>query len=74
MGRKKKDEPKTDREEMINFLNAFCENVAGHNTAWETMISNLSDQELEKFARLWAPAVEYALSRMEIYRIKEKWD
>ena len=55
-------------------MNNFCMEVSQHNTAWESMISNLSDTELEKFARLWAPAVEYAMSRMEIYRLHERYD
>ena len=77
MGREKKKAPKKDisnKEVVIGFINSFCESVRGHNTDWEMMISNLSDEELEKFARLWAPAVEYAMSRMEIYKIHERYD
>lgn len=73
MGKKIKKE-QTDSEKLIGFLSSFCNEVAGHNTDWEMMISKLTPDELEKFARLWAPAVEYAVSRMEIYRIKEKYD
>mgnify|MGYP007070349703 CR=1 FL=1 len=71
---KKKKEERTDREKLMDFLNQFCGEIHGHNTAWEGMINHLTDEELHKFARLWAPAVEYAMSRMEIYRLHERWD
>lgn len=71
---KKKDVKETKAESVIKFMSGFCTEVSQHNTAWEAMISGLTDEELEKFARLWAPAVEYAASRMEIYRIHERWD
>lgn len=74
MGKKKENKSKTKADELIGFMRGFCTEVYMHNTAWEAMISGLTDEELEKFARLWAPAVEYATSRMEIYRIHERWD
>lgn len=73
MGKKVKKE-QTNAEIVMNLISAFGNEVSRHNTAWEDMINNLSPEELEKFARLWTPAVEYAVSRMEIYRIKEKYD
>lgn len=72
--KKKKDVKDTNADSVISFMNNFCMEVSQHNTAWESMISNLSDDELEKFARLWAPAVEYAMLRMEIYRLHERYD
>lgn len=70
----KKKKEKTNAEIVMNLISAFGNEVSKHNTAWEGMINNLSPEELEKFARLWTPAVEYAVSRMEIYRLHERWD
>lgn len=72
MGKKKKEQ--TNADIVISFINNFANDISKHNTAWEDMIMKLTPEELEKFARLWTPAVEYAASRMEIYRIREEYD